>query len=99
MHKWYNGQITIQLSTIVEAQEESTKECNSAHDAIDLDFLTDLKELVKAKGYTSNFVGFDLQLAGDATMTDIEELDKTVRQAKAKEDVIRGKATVTKIYF
>lgn len=99
MHKWYNGQITIQLSTIVEAQEDSTKERNSAHDAIDLDFLTDLKELVKAKGYTSNFVGFDLQLAGDATMTDIEELEKTVRQAKAKVDVIRGKATVTKIYF
>lgn len=99
MHKWYKGQITIQLGTIVEAQEDSTKERNSAHDAIDLDFLTDLKELVKAKGYTSNFVGFDLQLAGDATMTNIEELDKTVRQAKAKEDVIRGKATVTKIYF
>ena len=38
MHKWYNGQITIQLSTIVEAQEDSTKERNSAHDAIDLDF-------------------------------------------------------------
>lgn len=99
MLKWYNGQITIQLSTIVKSQEDSTKERNSAHDAISLDFLTELKELVKAKGYSSNFVGFDLQLAGDATPTDIEELEKTVRQAKGKEDVIRGKATVTKIYF
>jgi len=99
MLKWYNGQITIQLSTIVKSQEDSTKERNSAHDAINLDFLTELKELVKAKGYSSNFVGFDLQLAGDATMTDIEALEKTVRQAKAKEDVIRGKAIVTKIYF
>lgn len=99
MHKWYKGQITIQLGTIVEAKEDITKERNSAHDAINLNFLTELKELVKAKGYSSNFVGFDLQLAGDATMTDIEALEKTVRQAKAKEDVIRGKATVTKIYF
>ncbi len=54
---------------------------------------------MKAKGYSSNFVGFDLQLAGDATMTDIEALENTVRQAKAKEDIIRGKAPVTKIYF
>lgn len=99
MHKWYKGQITIQLGTIVEAKEDITKERNSAHDAINLNFLTELKELVKAKGYSSNFVGFDLKLAGDATMTDIEALEKTVRQAKAKEDVIRGKATVTKIYF
>ncbi|MFW7186720.1 hypothetical protein [Lysinibacillus sp. BNK-21] len=99
MHKWYKGQITIQLGTIVEAQEDSTKERNSAHDAINLDFLTELKELVKAKGYSSNFVSFDLHLAGDATSTDIEGLEETVRQAKAKEDVIRGKATVTKIYF
>ncbi|MGE7942228.1 hypothetical protein ACQKNB_09085 [Lysinibacillus xylanilyticus] len=99
MHKWYKGQITIQLGTIVEAQEDSTKERNSAHDAINLDFLTELKELVKAKGYSSNFVGFDLQLAGNATMTDIEALEKNVHQAKLKEDVIRGKATVTKIYF
>lgn len=99
MHKWYNGQITIQLGTIVEAQEDSTKERNSAHDAINLDFLTELKELVKSKGYSSNFVGFDLQPAGNATMTDIEALEKNVHQAKLKEDVIRGKATVTKIYF
>lgn len=99
MHKWYKGQITIQLGTIVEAQEDSTKERNSAHDAINLDFLTELKELVKAKGYSSNFVSFDLQPAGNATMTDIEALEKNVHQAKLKEDVIRGKATITKIYF
>jgi len=99
MHKWYNGQITIQLGTIVEAKEDSTKERNSAHDAINLDFLTHLKELVKAKGYSSNFVGFDLQPAGNTTMTYIEALEKNVHQAKLKEDVIRGKATVTKIYF
>lgn len=82
MLKWYNGQITIQLSTIVKAQEDSTKERNSAHDAIDLDFLTELKELVKAKGYSSNFVGFDLQPGGNATTSDIEALEKKCSSSK-----------------
>lgn len=99
MHKKYSGLITIQLSTIVEAQKDSTKERNSAHDGIDLDFLDELMYLVMAKGYKSTFVGFDLQLVGDATKDDIKSLNEAVSRAESKAAVTRGKATVTRISF
>lgn len=99
MHKLYNGQITLQLSTIVEAQQDSVKERNSAHEAIDNDFLRELMTLVKAKGYFCGYADFDLQQCGEATITDLENLEKKVKEAKDKEEEIRGKVTVTKISF
>lgn len=99
MHKCYSGQITISLSTIVAAKEDSTKERNSAHEAIDLGFLNELMALVEAKGYISGFASFDLKLSGEAGKAELEKLNRHVMEAKKKEDVIRGKATVTKIPF
>lgn len=99
MYKCYNGQITISLSTIVTAQEDSTKERNSAHEAIDLELLKELQALAEARGYISSFVSLDLHLMGESGAKELEYLNKNVQKAKNKEDEIRGKTTVTKVYF
>lgn len=99
MKKLYSGQIIIQISTIVDSQNDSIKERDAAHAAIDLDFLRELSNLAMAKGYSSNSAGFDLKVIREASENDVENLKEAVRKARAEEQVIRGEDTVCRIYF
>lgn len=74
--KLYSGEITLQVFTTVEANEDSVQERNNAHLALDFDLFSELRKLVEERGYHVQFVGADLHYDEDADTSDIEFISK-----------------------
>lgn len=82
--KLYGGNITLQVFTTVEANEDSVQEHNNAHLELDFDLFAELRKLVEERGYHVSIVAADLHYDEDAETSDIEFISKKKTESKKR---------------
>lgn len=80
--KLYSGEITLQVFTTVEANEEPVQERNNAHLDLDFDLFSELRKLVEGRGYHAPYVGADLHHVEDVDKSVIEFVSKKKAESK-----------------
>lgn len=89
--KLYGGNITLQVFTTVDANEDLVQERNNAHLDLDLDLFAKLRKLIVDQGYDVSVVGADLHFIDDADEAEIDLVNKRKEAAKKrrKESTLR----------
>ncbi|MEK4701293.1 hypothetical protein ACTHOQ_18440 [Solibacillus silvestris] len=81
-NKLYGGEVTLQVFTTVEANDDLVQERNEAHKNLDFDLFAELRKLVEEKGYHVSIVAADLHYVEDADKSDVDFISNEKIESK-----------------